>query len=126
MPFAADGSFFGTKPMREFGASAVGYACYFGAIDTVRKLLSHPRTAAIVDLNSDDLRCARSGYLPVHAAVAAGPRVVPVVRFPLGGARRPTSAMIGCGEGGFALAPRSPAYGMPIPGDAGAGAPLRP
>lgn len=47
-------------------------ACYFGNREALKLLLTNERTRAIVDLNAPSLRCRRSGFLPVHAAVAGG------------------------------------------------------
>lgn len=38
----------------------------------VHLLLTHKRTRSMIDLNGEALRCRRSGFLPVHAAVASG------------------------------------------------------
>lgn len=64
------GSFFHELPMKHYGGSPLAYACYFGATEVVGKLLSHPKTRDIVDLNED--ACSLSGFLPLHAAVASG------------------------------------------------------
>lgn len=67
-PAAASGVFFSSPPICDFGGTLLAYCCYFGALDAIRRLLSDARMSAIVDLNRDC--CMRTGFLPVHAAVA--------------------------------------------------------
>ena len=51
---------------------AVCFAAYFGGREAVQALLENQRTRGIVALNSSALRGHHSGFLPIHATVAAG------------------------------------------------------
>lgn len=66
-------SFFEGQPMVDFGSHPLAFACYFDERRAVEHLLRSPRTAPILgNLNNPALRCRRSGFLPIHAAVAGG------------------------------------------------------
>ena len=60
----AKGGFFTGMPMKQFGGSPLGYACYYGAKEVVSFMLSNKRCREIVDLNADT--CPISGCAPPH------------------------------------------------------------
>jgi hypothetical protein len=57
------GAFFTKEPMRSFGGSPLGFACYYGAKDVVTLMLSDPRMGAIVDVN-ENVSAARNASCP--------------------------------------------------------------
>jgi ankyrin repeat protein len=58
--------------MCEYGGNPINFACYFGGVAALRALFNSSRTRDLINLNSPALRCRRSGFLPVHTAVAGG------------------------------------------------------
>ena len=64
----ASGPFFEAAPMVHHGGTALAYACAFGLKSVVIRLLA----TGLVSLGSARDACALTGFLPLHAAVAAG------------------------------------------------------
>ena len=70
----AEGPFFEDLPMRHYGSTPVGYAAVFGMKSALQLMLMLPELNGIVDLNSPEVGCPITGFLPIHAVTANGLR----------------------------------------------------
>lgn len=72
----AAGSFFTMLPQSQYGSTPLAYAVCFCLRRAVSLMLSlsarSPKMYKVLTLNDPRLACARTGFLPLHAAVANG------------------------------------------------------
>ena len=68
----ARGSFFDGMPMRFYGSTLLGYCAAFGLRAPIALLFSNEAVARSLNLSDPRLACSRTGFLPLHAAVANG------------------------------------------------------
>jgi len=68
----ARGIFFDGVPMRFYGSTLLGYCAAFGLRAPIALLFSNEGVRRSLNLSDPRLACSRTGFLPLHAAVANG------------------------------------------------------